>query len=209
MLPVNLPKVLRFSEVTPGLGALVVERQGTKPAATTTTETLLVVDDDETIRELVAAILECRGHAVYTAPHGAKGLSLLREVSVDLLITDLDLPLMGGRELARRGRRVRPGLPVLFMTGGFPDPDFQRSLPEAPCSVLYKPFSFATLVDEVEKLLRGCEAASGELRAATQRAAALDDDDDWGVGIGFRPVPSQQGAPAGSGLSVRTRNGVR
>jgi hypothetical protein len=55
MLPVNLPKILRFGETTPGIGALIVERQRTRPAATTTTETLLVVDDDETIRELVAA----------------------------------------------------------------------------------------------------------------------------------------------------------
>ena len=209
MLPVNLPKILRFGETTPGIGALIVERQRTRPAATTTTETLLVVDDDETIRELVAAILECRGHAVYTAPHGAKGLSLLREVPVDLLVTDLDLPLMDGRELARRGRLVRPGLPILFMTGGFPGPEFERSLLEPPCSVLYKPFAFAALVDEVEKLLSGRAAATDDPRASAQRVSIRDDDDDWGVGIGFRPVLSQQGAPAGSGLSAYRRNGVR
>lgn len=209
MLPVNLPKILRFGETTPGIGALIVERQGARPAATTTTETLLVVDDDETIRELVAAILECRGHAVYTAPHGAKGLSLLREVPVDLLITDLDLPLMDGRELARRGRLVRPGLPILFMSGGLSGPEFERLLPEPPCSILYKPFSFAALVDEVEKLLGGRGAEPKEMRGAARRAAVLDDDDDWGVGIGFRPVLSQQGAPAGSGLSARERNSAR
>ena len=207
MLPVNLPKILRFGETTPGIGALIVERQRTRPAATTTTETLLVVDDDETIRELVAAILECRGHAVYTAPHGAKGLSLLREVPVDLLITDLDLPLMDGGELARRGRLVRPGLPILFTTGGLPGREFV--LPDPPCGILYKPFSFATLVDEVEKLLSGREAATDELRAPARRASVLDDDDDWGVGIGFRPVLSQQGTPAGSDFSACRRNGVR
>jgi CheY-like chemotaxis protein len=206
MLPVNLPRILRFSETTPGIGALIVERQGARPAATTTTETLLVVDDDETIRELVAAILECRGHAVYTASHGAKGLSLLREVPVDLLVTDLDLPLMDGRELARRGRLLRPGLPILFMTGGFPGS--ACSLPEPPCRILYKPFSFAALVDEVEELLSGREAATDELRASAQRVSVPDDDDDWGVGIGFRPVLSH-GAPAGSGLSAHTRNGVQ
>jgi CheY-like chemotaxis protein len=204
MLPVNLPSILRSGKTTPGYGALIVERQGTKPAATTTTETLLVVDDDETIRELVAAILECRGHAVYTAAQGAKGLSLLREIPVDLLVTDVDLPVMGGGELARRGRLVRPGLPILFMTGGSP----ALELPEPPCSVLHKPFSFLALVDEVEKLLGGRRAASDEPRVAARKAAIPDDDDDWGVGMSFRPALSQQDAPAGSGLSACKRNGV-
>jgi CheY-like chemotaxis protein len=205
MLPVNPPRTLRLGETNRGLGALVVEHQGVKPAATTTTETLLGVDDDETIRELVAAILECRGHGVYTAPHGAKGLSLLREVPIDLLVTDLDLPLMDGRELARRGRLVRPGLPILFMTGGIETPELERSLPEPPHSLLFKPFSFTALVGEVERLLSGCVGVPAQRRSLACQATVLQDDDDWGVGMSFRLARPQSGAPAGSGLTARVR----
>ncbi|HWB40774.1 MAG TPA: ATP-binding protein, partial [Gemmatimonadales bacterium] len=83
------------------------------------TETLLLVEDEAAVRSSARRLLERQGYHVLEARHGADALRIAEESSrpIDLVVTDLVMPEMGGKELAERLRAHRPGLKVLFMSG--------------------------------------------------------------------------------------------
>jgi CheY-like chemotaxis protein len=123
-------------------------------------KTILVADDDPAVRELVSTLLQYRGYRVLRAADGAAGLEYLRHRPVDMLITDLDMPILDGRELAGRARATRPDLPVLFMSGSAADADFDLDRAVGPSGFLSKPFSFSALMSEIENLLQRRDADS-------------------------------------------------
>lgn len=115
------------------------------------TATVLVVEDEDPLRTLACRALRRRG---YTVVEAADGIDALEQASahagaIDLLLTDLIMPRMGGRELARRMRRGQPDLPVLFMSGydeaGPEDAEHGELLP--------KPFTPADLERRVARIL--------------------------------------------------------
>jgi two-component system cell cycle sensor histidine kinase/response regulator CckA len=83
------------------------------------TETLLLVEDEAAVRSSARRLLERQGYSVLEARHGADALRIVEESGrpIDLVVTDLVMPEMGGKELAERLRAHRPGLKVLFMSG--------------------------------------------------------------------------------------------
>jgi two-component system cell cycle sensor histidine kinase/response regulator CckA len=83
------------------------------------TETLLLVEDEAAVRNSARRLLERQGYSVLEARHGADALRILEESGrqIDLVVTDLVMPEMGGKELAERLRAHRPGLKVLYMSG--------------------------------------------------------------------------------------------
>ncbi len=83
------------------------------------TETLLLVEDEAAVRSSARRLLERHGYSVLEARHGADALRIVEESGrpIDLVVTDLVMPEMGGKELAERLRTHRPGLKVLFMSG--------------------------------------------------------------------------------------------
>jgi two-component system, cell cycle sensor histidine kinase and response regulator CckA len=83
------------------------------------TETLLLVEDEAAVRSSARRLLERQGYTVLEARHGADALRIVEESGrhVDLVVTDLVMPEMGGKELAERLRAHRPALKVLFMSG--------------------------------------------------------------------------------------------
>jgi PAS domain S-box-containing protein len=83
------------------------------------TETLLLVEDEAAVRSSARRLLERQGYSVLEARHGADALRIVEESgrSIDLVVTDLVMPEMGGKELAERLRAHRPGLKILFMSG--------------------------------------------------------------------------------------------
>jgi len=100
------------------------EPQGRAPASPVVAggsaqETLLLVEDDEAVRGSLAQTLERTGYRVLQARHGAEALRVLQafDGSIDLMITDLIMPGMSGRDLAQRATRLRPGLRVLYVSG--------------------------------------------------------------------------------------------
>lgn len=121
-------------------------------------KTILVADDDDTIRNLIAAVLARRGYAVRTAADGAAGLAVMGRRPVDLLITDIEMPICGGLELAGRVRRVWPQLPIIFISGGTLELELPAAMLGGHCNWLAKPFSFAELMDNVEELLARSDA---------------------------------------------------
>ena len=115
-----------------------------------TTSTILVVEDDAIVRMLIVDVLEELQFKVLEADSGTAALVLLenRDTLIDLLMTDVGLPQMDGRELAARARALRPSLPILFASG------YAESL-EVPAGmhVIGKPFSIDQLRDKVKGLL--------------------------------------------------------
>ncbi|HEU4698293.1 MAG TPA: response regulator [Gemmatimonadales bacterium] len=119
-------------------------------------ETILIVEDEEVVRELASRALEELGYTVVGARHGREALAELeRRRDVRLVITDVVMPEMGGRELAEHLRRDHPSVAVLYMSGYTGDDVVQRGLldPEAPFQ--QKPFTPEALGRKVREMLDG------------------------------------------------------
>jgi PAS domain S-box-containing protein len=118
----------------------VIDREADIPRGT---ETVMLVEDDPGIRTLVTRILKKTGYRVITAANGSEALSLVQEDigTFNLLITDVVMPLMGGRELAERLSDLYPGLKVMFMSGYTDDSIVQYSVLEEGTVFIQKPFT--------------------------------------------------------------------
>jgi CheY-like chemotaxis protein len=117
-------------------------------------ETILVVEDAESIRRMVCAMLAQAGYRCLEAADGDEAYRLVAGAphAVDLILTDVMMPKMGGPELARRVAQLRPDLRVLLMSGYSEDP-VVRSLERSVSSFLAKPFTASALLDKVRKIL--------------------------------------------------------
>src|SRR5271155_185111 len=119
------------------------------------TETVLVVEDQDGIRELVREFLEKNGYSVLHACDGNEALQVAKEHKhpIHLLLTDIVMPNMGGRELAHRLTTPRPDMKVLFMSG-YPDHATSTSeVVDNSAVVLQKPFPLDTLARKIRSLL--------------------------------------------------------
>ena len=144
------------------------------PAATVTPRRTsrgiaLVVEDEEPVRQMVARAMAEEGYEVIEAANGAEALELFEQRGLDgnlrLVITDLAMPIMGGRELARQlaERQPRPA-PLLFISGYTDDEVVRRGLLDPGQHFLPKPFSPDTLAERVRRLDRrglGSRLSSG------------------------------------------------
>ena len=119
-------------------------------------ETVLVVDDEPTVRMLVTEVLEDLGYTAVEAADGAAGLQVLRSnARVDLLVTDVGLPGLNGRQLADAGRAVRPELKVLFITGYAENAVLGHGHLDPGMHVLTKPFAMDALANRIKDLIAG------------------------------------------------------
>ena len=118
-------------------------------------ETLLVVEDEEMVRLLACRVLRERGYTVHEASHGAEALELLERTPMlpDLVVSDVVMPTMGGRELGTRLRERAPGLPVLYMSGFTGEDVVRRGLLEPGVPFQQKPFHPDALAKQVRELL--------------------------------------------------------
>ncbi len=117
--------------------------------------TILVVEDEPALRQLTARVLESRGYGVLAAATGQEAMLTARTHPgrLDLLLTDVVMPGMGGRELAERLMAEMPGLRVLY-TSGYTDDDILRhGVSERDAPFLAKPFTPDELVERVRALL--------------------------------------------------------
>jgi len=115
---------------------------------------VLVVDDEEPIRQLERRILESGGYRVIEASRAVEAFSLLqKEIQVDLVIADLQMPDLGGEEMARRIRRDRPDIKVLYVTGHIDELMDERSTLWEGEAFLDKPFTAKALLEAVSLLL--------------------------------------------------------
>jgi PAS domain S-box-containing protein len=118
-------------------------------------ETVLIVEDEEAVRALAARTLAKAGYTVLEASNGSEALTILarRGEEIELLVTDVVMPGLGGQELAERVWDSSPGLPVLFMSGYSPDDVIRRGLLHQGAAFLQKPFTPDGLAAQVREVL--------------------------------------------------------
>jgi len=117
------------------------------------TETVLVVEDERDIRDIVGDYLQQNGYTVLHAQNGREALEIARRYKglIHLLITDIVMPELGGRELAEELRRMRPRTRVLFTSGYLHTADTKPA--EQQTAVLQKPFALNVLASKVREVL--------------------------------------------------------
>jgi len=119
------------------------------------TETILVVEDEDGVRSLVCTVLKEQGYRIMEAHNGAEALMICRELEkpVDLVITDVVMPTMGGDVLIKSVREIWPGIKVLYMSGYTAGKLSDTSIPESGDPFLQKPFGLAELLFSVRGAL--------------------------------------------------------
>jgi two-component system cell cycle sensor histidine kinase/response regulator CckA len=133
------------------------------PPQTIAPATILVAEDEALVRSVIALSLQSQGHRVLAAKDGEEALAILQaESTIDLVITDVVMARMGGPELARRARELRPSVRLLFISGY----SWESDLPDDSVEVLEKPFT-------TEQLLQRVAAVLGRNRQSTVASRQL------------------------------------
>ena len=125
-------------------------------------ETVLLVEDEEMVRRLARSVLEDRGYEVIEAATPKEALAAAAHAGnrIDLLLTDVVMPRMSGRELADRVADLRPGVPVLYMSGYTDESIVHHGVLDAGVALLEKPFTPDALLGKVRETLDAGENES-------------------------------------------------
>jgi two-component system, cell cycle sensor histidine kinase and response regulator CckA len=127
------------------------------------TETILLVEDEDAIRTFAAATLRGAGYTVSEAAGGSEALAAVSSgFAPDLLLTDVVMPVMNGRDLARRLQEARPTARVLYMTGHAESGVVHQGILDAGVALLQKPFGTAELLARVRRTLDAPGGRSGD-----------------------------------------------
>ena len=125
-------------------------------------ETVLIVDDERTVRMLVVEVLADLGYATIEAAESGAALAVLRSPRrIDLLVTDVGLPGLNGRQLADAARNLRPALKVIFITGYAEGAGVGHGQLDTGMHVLTKPFALDTLTHKIRHILQDARRESG------------------------------------------------
>ncbi len=118
-------------------------------------ETILVAEDEDGVRSLTREVLEKYGYTVLEAANGEEALKVAEshEGPVDLLLSDVVMPRMGGPELAQALVARRPDVKVLYMSGYTDHPMVRRGVVNAGVAFLQKPFTPTALVSRIREVL--------------------------------------------------------
>lgn len=137
------------------------ERSQTASATPQGTETLLLVEDEEMLRGLLKSFLESQGYTVLQAAHGEEAMRLCQQYGevIQLLLTDVVMPVKGGRELADWMRIHHPHVRVLYMSGYTDDAMLRHGLEASGTHFIQKPFTTAALAQKVRAVLDGVAPA--------------------------------------------------
>ncbi len=150
---IYLPRVAEQSEAAETTEALAESLTGT--------ETILLVEDEELVRNLSREILESCGYTVIEAGDGIEALEVCASIDcrIDLLMTDVVMPRMGGRELAEKIKEQLPDLPILFTSGytNYTD-EAEGGALESGGNFIQKPFTFDALASKIRELLTAAES---------------------------------------------------
>src|SRR5688572_11542793 len=109
-------------------------------------KTLLIVDDDQDLRGAIAEQLQAEGFETLEAEVAGEGIRLASEAKPDLVLLDVDLPDMDGREACRRMREAGVATPVIMLTAATGDEDTIQGLDSGANDYVTKPYKFAVLL---------------------------------------------------------------
>ena len=137
-------------------------------------KTILVVDDDATIRMVAAAHLRQQGYTVATAENGARLLEMFPVVRPDLIMLDVEMPVMNGFDACRKLRQMREGenVPVLMITGLEGDSSIEESYQVGATDFIAKPINWTLLKQRLRFMLRAVEAMTSLVESEARLAKA-------------------------------------
>ncbi|HQL42706.1 MAG TPA: response regulator, partial [Spirochaetota bacterium] len=116
--------------------------------------TVLVVDDEESIRDILSRYLQLKGYAVLTAGNGHSAMDILQSQPVDLVLTDLNMPNVNGRELLKRMAEKFPDIPKIVLSGYGSNEDMLVALKSGAYDFIQKPLTdFGILDKSVERAI--------------------------------------------------------
>lgn len=153
----------------PAASADIAEEQaGTDAAPAGDGQTVLVVEDDDSVRLLIQDVLEELGYAAILAadPQAAIGV-LASGQTLDLMVSDVGLPDMNGRQLAEIARQHRPDLPILFVTGYAENAAIRANFLGTNMDMITKPFALDGLAVKIGEMVGEVSGRNGQ--AAVQR----------------------------------------
>lgn len=143
-----------FTVHLPSLGHQQDFQEAQPPTHLAGTEHVLVIDDEQAVAHVVKRLLEPYGYSVSIAVEPADVLTRVQDgETVDLLVTDYDMPLMNGLDLAHEVKIVRPDLPILLITGLSDDATPDRLSDAGVAAMISKPFTGSDLVEQVRSVL--------------------------------------------------------
>lgn len=116
---------------------------------------VLVVEDEDLVREFACRYLDAYGYHCLDARNGSEALDMVsqRGDEIDAIVTDVIMPVMGGRELRERVAELRPNIPVLFISAYTGEEVIRRGLMEQGAPFLQKPFTPEALASKLRELL--------------------------------------------------------
>ncbi len=143
-----------FRIYLPQVGASAVRPRPGPTALPRGRETVLLAEDEDAVRSLARHVLKACGYTVLEAADGVQALEVAQgHADITLLISDVVMPHLGGRELAERVTALRPGCKVLFTSGYTDDAVVRHGVHEAEVAFLQKPFTPAQLAQKVREVL--------------------------------------------------------
>jgi PAS domain S-box-containing protein len=144
---IYLPRVDSASEAEGGRGGWGAAPRGA--------ETLLLAEDEAQVRQIAHQILETLGYVVLTAENGEQALAIAKEYEheIHLMVTDVVMPVMGGRELVENLAKLRPETAVIYMSGYTDDAIVRHGLMDEGLSFIQKPFTADALARKVRSVL--------------------------------------------------------
>jgi DNA-binding response OmpR family regulator len=126
-------------------------------------KTLLIVDDDQDLRGAIAEQLQAEAFDTLEAATAGEGVALAKEAKPDLILLDVDLPDMDGREACRRMRDGGVATPVIMLTAADTDEDTVKGLDSGANDYVTKPYKFAVLLARIRAQLRDYEHSEGAI----------------------------------------------
>jgi CheY-like chemotaxis protein len=155
-----------FKIYLPRVAAPAVERApepaaaDRSPATVGGTETILLVEDDDALREAAGIVLQKLGYNVHDAANGREAIEIAGQLShVDLLLTDVVMPRMNGKDLADQLLALRPKMKVLFTSAYTQEAIVHHGILDAGIDFLHKPYTPTTLARKAREVLGGAESA--------------------------------------------------
>ncbi|WP_313607117.1 ATP-binding protein [Rhizobium sp.] len=137
-----------------GEGSNTIEKKAATPIVEGQGQTVLVVEDDDAVRLLICEVLSELSYKTIQADDSIPAITqLTRDQTIDLMVSDVGLPSMNGRQLAEVARQQRPGLPILFVTGYAENAATKAGFLGTNMDMIAKPFAVETLSAKISELM--------------------------------------------------------
>jgi DNA-binding NtrC family response regulator len=136
-------------------------------------QSVLIVDDDRNVLEVLDARLSSCGLNVYKADGGRKALKIIESRRIDLVVSDVKMPEMDGMALLSEIIKVKPGLPVIFLTAYANVPDAVKAVKSGAVDYVEKPFDGKALTEKIQLMLREFEGAPQAQEDVPQAQATI------------------------------------